>query len=119
MSLKSISLGGLMRTYRVKRSLQGACAVVLLSAVAAFADPAPTSGNSQTNASDRNFDTNQPNSIPGGAQKTEDGANRALNHVDSGVHKMARKTKHGAHRAKRKAEKAEDKMTEPAIKPAN
>lgn len=107
-----------MRYFRMKRALQAACAAVVLSTTAVFADPTPTPGNPDTNASDRNYDTNQPNSIPGGLQKMEDGGNRALNNVDKGVHKAARKTKRGAHKAKVKSEKAADKMMEPAVEPA-
>ena len=99
-----------MRYFKIQRSLQAACAVVLLSAVASFADPAPTPGNPDTNASDKNFDTNQPNTIGGGLQKAEDGGNRALNHVDRGTHKAIHKTKRGAHKVKKGAHNAADSV---------
>ncbi len=95
-----------MRNLKMQYVMRGALAAVALSTVMAFAETSPTSGNPQTNASDRNMDTNQPNTVGGCVQKTEDAANRGLNHVDSGVHKMVRKTKHGAHRAKRGANNA-------------
>jgi hypothetical protein len=107
-----------MATYKVQRGLRVACAGVILMAVAVFADTPPSPSNPDTNASDRNFDTNQPNSIPGGAQKAEDAGNRALNKVDSGVHKGLHKTKKGAHHAKKKTSESMDKMTEPAKKPS-
>jgi hypothetical protein len=102
---------------KLDRSVAAACGMVMLFALTAFAEPSPTPGNPDTNASDRNFDTNQPNSIPGGMQKAEDGSNRAMNKVDRGVHKGIRKTKHGARRAKQKAKNAADTITEPAVKP--
>ncbi|SRR5258708_446659 len=107
-----------MRNVKLTHVLRGSCAVLMLATAASFADPSPTPGNPSTNASDRNYDTNQPNSVPGGVQKMEDGANRGLNKVDNGVHSMGRKTKRGAHKAKRKAGEAVDQMSEPAIKPA-
>ncbi len=91
----------------------------MLAAVVAFADPTPTPGNPDTNASDRNYDTNQPNSIPGGVQKAEDAGNRGLNKVDDTVHKGVKKTKKGMHHAHHKAHQGMDKMTEPAVKPAH
>jgi hypothetical protein len=106
-----------MRSFTIERSLRGACAAIMLLAVAAYADPTPTAGNPDTNASDQNYDTDQPNSIPGGVQKTEDAGNRALNKVDKGVHKGIHKTKKGAKKAKAKTEETTDNMTEPATKP--
>ena len=90
---------------------------LLAMAALSWAEPSPTPGNPETNASDRNFDTNQPNSIPGGAQKMKDGSNRAMNKIDKGIHKGARKSKNGAHKAKVNTEKAVDDLTEPAVKP--
>ncbi len=106
-----------MKTSRVVRTVQSACAMVMLATAVSLADPSPSMGNPDTNASDRNYDTNQPNSAPGAIQKTQDAGNRALNHVDNGVHKGIRKTKHAGHRAKRKMHEEADKMSEPAVKP--
>lgn len=83
----------------------------------AFSMGAVAAENPQTDASDRNFDTNQPNSIPGGIQKAEDGANRGLNKVDRGVHKGIHKTKKGAHKAHTKMKEGVDKAMEPAHEP--
>jgi hypothetical protein len=98
-------------------------AVAMMTGVAGLR--ADDSANPQTNASDRNFDTNQPNSVPGAGQKAEDGANRALNNVDQGVHKAIGGTKKGAHKAKKGAKKAADKTgaamdnaTDKAMEPA-
>ena len=99
-------------------------ALVLGFGAPIFAD----SSNPQTEASDRNFDTNQPNSVPGGMQKTKDGANRALDGVDHATHKVVHKTRHGMHKAhakmhnakedmKEDAREAKDNVTAPAIKP--
>jgi hypothetical protein len=106
-----------MRSYKIERSLRGACAAVLLMAVAAYAEPNPTAGNPDTDASDRNYDVDQPNSVPGGAQKAKDAGNRALNKVDEGVHKGIHKTKKGAKKAGAKTEEAIDDLSEPAKKP--
>lgn len=94
-----------------------ALAVLCAGSQFVWSDASPTKGNSETNASDRNFDTNQPNSVPGAVQKTNDGANRALNKVDVTTHKVIRKTKSGAHKTSEKTKDAYDKATEPAIKP--
>jgi len=102
---------------RVQKSVGTLFVITLLAASVGFAETAPTSGNPQTNASDRNYDTNQPNSVPGGLQKAEDGGNRALNHVDAGVHKGIRKTKHAGHKAKAKTKEAASDLSEPAVKP--
>jgi hypothetical protein len=107
-----------MATYKVQRKLRRACAAVILMAAAAFADTTPTPGNPDTNASDRNYDTNQPNSAPGAAQKAEDAGNRGMNKVDETVHKGIHKTKKSTHHAKKKSHDAMDEMTEPAKKPS-
>jgi hypothetical protein len=107
-----------MRYIAIDRSLRGACAAVLLMAAVSFADSTATPGNPDTNASDRNYDTNQPNSVPGGLQKMEDGGNRALNKVDDGVHKGVHKTKKGTKKAKKKTAEKVDELSEPAREPA-
>jgi hypothetical protein len=107
-----------MNYYRIDRRLRGACSAVMLLAAVAFADTTPTPGNPDTNASDRNYDRNQPNSIPGGLQKMEDGGNRALNKVDEGVHTGIDKTKKGSKKAKKKTEQKIDQLSEPAHEPA-
>jgi len=106
-----------MTTYSVQRSLRGACAAVLLVAAVCFADSTTTSGNPETNASDRNFDTNQPNSAPGGMQKATDAANRGMNKVDQGVHKGIHGTKKGSKKAAKKTNEAMDDLSTPAKKP--
>lgn len=78
-------------------------AAVLSLGMPVRADESPSAGNPQTNASDRNADVNQPNTIGGGMQKTEDVGNRALNKLDNGVHKVAHKSKRAGHKAKKKA----------------
>ena len=107
-----------MKYVQMERSLRGACTAILLLSGVALGESAPTAGNPDTNASDRNYDTNQPNSVPGGLRKAEDGSNRALNKVDRGVHKGIRKTKRGAKKAKAKTNKTMDEMSEPAHEPA-
>jgi hypothetical protein len=100
-------------TYEVvQRSLRVVLGVVALSGTAAFADPAPTSGNPDTNASDKNFDANQPNTIGGGMQKTEDGANRAMNKVDRGVHKVAKGSRKAGKKAKEGTKEAASDVKE-------
>jgi len=74
--------------------------------------------NPDTNASDKNYDTNQPNSIPGGMQKAEDAGNRGMNKVDEGVHKGIHKSKKTAHKAKSKSKDTYDKAMAPAKEPA-
>jgi hypothetical protein len=103
-----------MHKFHIQRHLRVACSFVMLAGVAAFADPTQTTGNPETNASDKNFDTNQPNTIGGAAQKTEDGANRALNNVDSGVHKVAGKSKKAGKKAKKKTNEAVDDVNRSA-----
>jgi hypothetical protein len=103
-----------MRYFKIDRSLRVACGFVLLAGAAAFADPSPSAGNPDTNASDKNFDTNQPNTIGGAAQKTEDGANRALNKVDNGVHKVAGKSKKAGKKAKKATSEAASDVKESA-----
>jgi hypothetical protein len=107
-----------MRYYKIGHSVRGACAAVMFAAFMAFADTSANPRNPQTNASDRNFDTPQPDSIPGGLQKAEDGANRGLNKVDQGVHKLVGKSRRGARRAKKKAGATAQRLGEPAKKPA-
>jgi hypothetical protein len=104
-----------MAYYKIDRRLRGACSAIMLMATVAFADTTP--GNPDTNASDRNYETNQPDSVPGTMQKMEDGGNRALNKVDNGVHKGVHKTKKGAKKAKHKSEKKLDELSEPAHEP--
>src|SRR3954471_12042335 len=101
-----------MRNHKIDRSIRSACTMVMMLAVAAFADTSPSSGNPQTNASDKNYDTNQPNSAPGALQKSEDAANRGLNKVDNGVHKAVGKSKKGAHSAKKKTNEGLNKVDE-------
>ena len=83
----------------------------------AFCGTGHAGKNPETEASDRNFETNQPNSIPGGLQKAEDGGNRALNTVDEGVHKGASKAKKGAKKAGEATKETYDKAMAPAIEP--
>jgi hypothetical protein len=102
-----------MRYFSIDRSLRGACAFVILAGAAAFAEPTTGSNaNPETNASDKNFDENQPNTIGGGLQKTEDAGNRALNKVDRGVHKGVNKTKRGGKKAKKKSNDALESVDE-------
>jgi ElaB/YqjD/DUF883 family membrane-anchored ribosome-binding protein len=58
--------------------------------------------NPETDRSAANFD----NKETGALQHTKDGANRALNGVDSGVHKTGRGVKSGARKAKKKTNDA-------------
>jgi len=106
-----------MKSSPIRRTIQSACGVILLAAVAAFGDYSPTPGNPDTNDSDRNYDTNQPNSVPGAVQKTEDAGNRGLNKVDRGIHNGIHKTKRAGHKTKKKMNDEADKLTEPANKP--
>src|SRR5256885_5605479 len=99
-----------MKRFAIDRSLRGACMMIMLLSVAALADPSPTPGTPDTNASDQNYDTTQPNSVPGGMEKAKDASNRGMNKVDNGVHKAGRKTRRHAHKAKRKAHQ----VTQPA-----
>lgn len=55
--------------------------------------------NPETDRSSANFD----NKETGALQHTKDGANRALNNVDTAVHTAVRKVKQGAPKAKKKA----------------
>ncbi len=62
--------------------------------------------NPETDRSSANYD----NKETGALQHTKDGANRALNDVDSGVHKAGRKVKHSTHKAKSKINNALDNV---------
>jgi hypothetical protein len=73
-------------------------ALILLSAAWAPAD------NPQTDRSDKNYDTAQPNTIGGALQKTKDGANRGLNKIDKGLHSGGHKIKKGANVALQKVD---------------
>jgi ElaB/YqjD/DUF883 family membrane-anchored ribosome-binding protein len=75
---------------------------VLLSLAGSFLWAA----NPETDRSSANFD----NKETGALQHTKDGANRALNDVDTGVHKAGRKMKRGAHQAKVKANNGLDNV---------
>jgi hypothetical protein len=97
---------------------QSLIALVVLSFLTGGIGWAADSANPQTDASDKNMDVNQPNSVPGAMQKTEDAGNRAMNSVDKGVHKGVRKTKRAGHKASQKTKAAGDKMMEPAKEPA-
>jgi hypothetical protein len=102
-----------------KRSiLTAAAGISLLTAAIARCDPGPTTGNPETNASDRNYDRSQPNSAPGTLQKANDGGNRGLNKVDETTHKVIRKVNAGARHGTAKTKRAWNKATAPANKPA-
>ena len=86
----------------IVKAKQLLCAGSVLSLVASFLFAA----NPETDRSSANFD----NKDTGAVQHTKDGANRALNSVDSGVHKAGRKVKRGAHQAKRNTNKGLNKV---------
>jgi len=74
--------------------------LVLLSAcLVPLAGGSLWADNPETDRSAANFD----NKNTGALQHTKDGANRALNGVDTAVHTAVRKVKEGAPKAKKKA----------------
>jgi hypothetical protein len=74
--------------------------VVILGSYSLWAD------NPDTDRSAANYD----NKNAGDVEHAKDGANRALNSVDSGVHTGIAKVKKGTPKAKKKANKALDKV---------
>jgi len=62
--------------------------------------------NPETDRSAANFDHKDT----GALEHTKDGANRALNGVDAGVHTAVRKVKRGGPKAKKKANDALNKV---------
>jgi hypothetical protein len=86
----------------IVKTKQLLCAGSILSLVASFL----WASNPETDRSSANFD----NKETGALQHTKDGANRALNSVDSGVHKAGRRVKRGARRAKQKTNNGLNKV---------